>query len=96
MSSYLQRIFDGPLDVFNHADNVFNTAAFWFGITFPESHGYRVEHDPVYTAFSNIGQAASSIGLIIIGTVALIALIVVVLRVIRTNGRRNHALEKEA
>jgi hypothetical protein len=96
MSSYLQRIFDGPLDVYNHADNVFNTAAFWFGITFPESHGYRVEHDPVYTAFSNIGQAASPIGLIIIGTVALIALIIVVLRVMRANGRKNHALEEEA
>ncbi len=96
MSDYLQRIFDGPLDVYNHADNVFNSAAFWYGITFPESNGYRVEHDPVYTAFSDIGQAAGTFGLIILGTVALIALIVVVLRVIRANGRKNHASEKEA
>jgi hypothetical protein len=95
MSSYLQRIFEGPLDVYNHAENVFNTAAFWYGITFPESNGYRVEHDPVYTAFSNIGQVASPIGLIIIGTVALIALIVVVLRVVRSNGRRNNSLKTE-
>ena len=96
MSDYLQRIFDGPLDVYNHADNVFNTAAFWYGVTFPESNGYRVEHDPVYTAFSDIGQAAGTFGLIILGTVALIALIVVVLRVMRANGRKNHAFEKEA
>jgi len=96
MSAYLQRIFDSPLDVYNHADNVFNTAAFWFGTTFPESNGYRVEHDPVYTAFSNIGQAAGPIGLIIIGTVALIALIVVVLRVMRATGRKNHVLDEEA
>ena len=96
MSSYLQRIFDGPQDVYDHAENVFNTAAFWFGVTFPESQGYRVEHDPVYTAYSNIGQTASAIGVIIIGTVALIALIVVVLRVIRANGRKNHALKEDA
>ncbi len=89
-------MFDGPLDVYNHAENVFNTAAFWFGITFPESNGYRVEHDPVYTAYSNIGQETSTLGLIIIGTVVLIVLIIVVLRVIRTNSRGKNALPKEA
>jgi hypothetical protein len=96
MSSYLQRLFDGPQGVLDHAENIFNTAAFWFGVTFPESQGYRVEHDPVYTAYSNVGQTASAIGLIIIGTVALIALIVVVLRVIRANGRKNYVSKEEA
>jgi hypothetical protein len=96
MSSYLQRLFDGPQGVLDHAENVFNTAAFWFGVTFPESQGYRIEHDPVYTAYSNVGQTASAIGLIIIGTVALIALIVVVLRVIRANGRKNRTSKEEA
>ncbi|MFX0078501.1 MAG: hypothetical protein ACFE8O_04620 [Candidatus Hermodarchaeota archaeon] len=90
MSDYLQNLFTSPLDVLNHADTIFNTAAFWFGITFPESNGYRVEHDPVYTAFSNIGQFASPIGLVILGSVALIALIIVVLQVIRANGRRKN------
>ncbi len=90
MSDYLQNLFTGPLDVLNHADTIFNTAAFWFGITFPESNGYRVEHDPVYTAFSNIGQLASPIGLVILGSIALIALIIVVLQIIRANGRRKN------
>jgi hypothetical protein len=96
MSDYLQYIFDGPLDVYNHAENVFNTAAFWYGVTFPESNGYRVEHDPVYIAFSNIGQVAGVIGVIIIGTVVLIALIIVVLRVIRSNGRKKDNLDEGA
>ncbi|MFW9985412.1 MAG: hypothetical protein ACFFDJ_02490 [Candidatus Odinarchaeota archaeon] len=91
MSDYLQNQFNSPRDVFNHRETVFNTAAFWFGVTFPESHGYRVEHDPVYTAFSNIGQGPSPVGLIILGTIALIGIIVVVLFVIRANGRKNHA-----
>jgi hypothetical protein len=90
MSDYLQTLFSGPLDVFNHADTIFNSAAFWFGITFPESKGYRIEHDPVYTAFSNIGQFASPTGLVILGSIALIALIIVVLQVIRANGRRRN------
>lgn len=89
MSSYLQRNFDGPLDVFNNAGQIFTGAAFWYGITFPESNGYRVEHDPVYTAFSNIGQAANVLGLVLIGTVVLVALIIVVLRVVRSNGHKN-------
>ncbi len=96
MSDYLQRIFDGPLDVYDHAENVFNTAAFWYGVTFPESNGYRVEHDPVYIAFSNIGQAVGVFGVIIIGTVVLIALIIVVLRVIRSNGHKKDVLDEEA
>ncbi|MFX0167807.1 MAG: hypothetical protein ACFE89_08855 [Candidatus Hodarchaeota archaeon] len=87
MSPYLQELFPGPLSVYENKDLVFNSAAFWFGITFPESHGYRVEHDPVYIAFSNIGQAPSLFGLILLGTVSLIALIVVVIRVIRSNGK---------
>ncbi|MDO8125057.1 MAG: hypothetical protein Q6364_11845, partial [Candidatus Hermodarchaeota archaeon] len=96
MSDYLQNLFSGPLDVLNHADTIFNTAAFWFCITFPESNGYRVEHDPVYTAFSNIGQFASPLGLVILGCIALIALIIVVLQVIRANGRtkNNHTNQK--
>lgn len=96
MSSHLQQIFDSPLDVYNHAENVFNTAAFWYGVTFPESNGYRVEHDPIYIAFSNIGQAAGTLGLVLIGAVVLIALIIVVLRVIRANGRKTRALEEGA
>jgi hypothetical protein len=90
MSPYLQSLFSGPLSVYEHADWVFNSVAFWYGITFPESHGYRVVHDPVYTAFSNIGQAPSLVGLILLGTVSLIALIVIVVQVIRSNGKKAH------
>ena len=88
MSPYLQSLFSGPLSVYEHADWVFNSVAFWYGITFPEAQGYRIVHDPVYTAFSNIGQAPSLVGLILLGTIALIALIVIVVQVIRSNGKK--------
>ena len=57
-SPTLQGLYDGPLDLYNHADTAFNNIAFWYAITFPKFGGYRVVHDPVYTAYSNIGQAA--------------------------------------
>ncbi|MFX1319150.1 MAG: hypothetical protein ACFE9D_01630 [Promethearchaeota archaeon] len=96
MSAYLQDNFDGPRDVYNNADLIFNGAAFWYGTTFPKSQGYRVEYDPVYTAFSNIGQATNVLGVVLIGTVVLVALIIVVLRVVRSNGRKKLAAEMEA
>ena len=54
-------VYDGPLDVYENATLNFNTVAFWYAVTFPKFGGYRVEHDPVYTAYSNIGQAAPGI-----------------------------------
>jgi len=57
----LQTLYTGPLDVYNHATTAFNTVGFWYAISFPKFGGYRIEHDPVYTAYSNIGQAAPGI-----------------------------------
>jgi hypothetical protein len=56
MSPTLQTLYDGPRDVYYHASNAFDKRAFWYAIAFPHWGGYRVEHDPVYTAYSNIGQ----------------------------------------
>ncbi len=61
VSPMLQTLYDGPLDVYNHANSAFNKIAFWYAISFPKFGGYRVEHDPVYTAYSNVGLAAPSI-----------------------------------
>lgn len=56
ISSYLQTLYDDPLDLFQHADTAFKSTQLWYGIAFPWYAGYRVEHDPVYTAYTNIGQ----------------------------------------
>ncbi|MFW9985410.1 MAG: Loki-CTERM sorting domain-containing protein [Candidatus Odinarchaeota archaeon] len=60
-SPTFQSLYEGPLDVYENATLNFNTVAFWYAVTFPKFGGYRVEHDPVYTAYSNIGQAAPGI-----------------------------------
>jgi len=56
MSPTLQDLYHGPRDVYMHANTAFNKQAFWYAIAFPQWGGYRVEHDPVYTAYSNVGQ----------------------------------------
>ncbi len=59
MSPYLQSTFSGPLDLYNNANTTFGAGAFWYATSFSECHGYRIEHDPTYTAYSNIGQATT-------------------------------------
>jgi len=58
VSPTLQMFYDGPRDVYDNANSLFGAQAFWYAIAFPRFGGYRIEHDPVYTAYSNIGQAA--------------------------------------
>jgi hypothetical protein len=59
MSSHLQSVYTGPLDLYAHAATAFNGTAVWYGVAFPKYAGYRIEHDPVYTAYSNIGQVVT-------------------------------------
>ncbi|MFX1562464.1 MAG: Loki-CTERM sorting domain-containing protein, partial [Promethearchaeota archaeon] len=61
MSPYLQSLYTGPLDLYLHAYSAFGAAAFWYGVAFSEYEGYRIEHDPVYTAYSNIGQETATL-----------------------------------
>lgn len=63
VSPMLQTLYTGPLDLYNHANSAFNKVAFWYAIVFPHFGGYRIEHDPVYTAYSNIGQAPPAPGI---------------------------------
>lgn len=60
MSPYLQSMFSGPLDLYLNATTAFGGAAFWYGIAFSEFNGYRIEHDPTYTAYSNIQTGTTS------------------------------------
>lgn len=40
----------------------FGSQAFWYGVFFPGWDGYRVEHDPTYTAYFGDGQASGGGG----------------------------------
>jgi hypothetical protein len=44
--------YDSPRDLKQKAIFKFHNNNFWYGVAFPEWDGYRIEHDPTYTAFT--------------------------------------------
>lgn len=93
MSPYLQSRFSSPRALYFQANQTFTGAAFWYGVAFPACNGYRIVHDPIYTAYSNIGQnrLPAWLGLVVLTAASMIGIIVLVLYVIKRNGRRNGA-----
>jgi hypothetical protein len=59
LSDYVQSAYDSPLDLCQrslvpaNADG-FNANPLWYAVSFPQWEGYRVVHDPVYTAYTYV------------------------------------------
>jgi hypothetical protein len=58
LSDYVQSTYDGPLDLAQRSlvptnEDGFNAYPLWYAVSFPQWNGYRVVHDPVYTAYSS-------------------------------------------
>jgi hypothetical protein len=58
LSEYVQSTYDGPLDLAQRSlvptnGDGFNAYPLWYAVSFPQWNGYRVVHDPVYTAYSS-------------------------------------------
>jgi hypothetical protein len=51
LSPDLQDRYDGPLDLYQNGGDSFLVSTLWYGVSFPRWEGYRVVHDPVYTAY---------------------------------------------
>lgn len=63
LSSYVRGLFDSQTAMVDSSTaqanpKGFGAQAFWYGVCFPKWNGYRVVHDPVYTAF--FGNAATT------------------------------------
>jgi hypothetical protein len=80
LSDNIQAEYDSPKDLrdrwwLNYA----NTAHLWYAVSFPNWQGYRVEHDPTYTAYFGVpqepeeeeGGPCGTAGLIFIGAVCI-------------------------
>lgn len=62
LSDYIQATYTNPRDLAQRSLNIFNPQGFyaaplWYAVCFPAFEGYRVEHDPVYTAYVNLNPA---------------------------------------
>jgi len=87
MSDYLQDTYTGPLALWNAGQNQFTSGAFWYAVTFPDFRGLRVEHDPVYTAYTDLAglvsedgddeQQAAIGGVIVLALILLVAVVLI-------------------
>ena len=55
LSEQIQKDFTGPCDLANRSWQKFSSGSFWYAVAFPKWNGYRVEHDPIMTAYSSLG-----------------------------------------
>ena len=84
LSPDLQSRYSGPNDLFLHGGAQFFISALWYAVSFPRWDGYRVEHDPVYTAYIAAPETTKSLGsligllLIVVFLVAIVAVIIAV------------------
>lgn len=59
LSDYIQSKYTGPMDlaarslVVNNSDG-FNAHPLWYAVSFPQWDGYKVVHDPTYTAYASM------------------------------------------
>jgi hypothetical protein len=77
LSKDIRGKYTSPLDLYQKGRANFWAAAMWYGVSFPSWKGYRVEHDPSYTAYfgaepaEKAKEACSSV--IVVGGVLLMA-----------------------
>ena len=87
LSDYIQSKYTGPLDLAQrsllpaNADG-FNAYPLWYAVSFPQWDGYRVVHDPVYTAYTDMNLGAATEPLNLGGIVVLLLIVVVVIVVV--------------
>jgi hypothetical protein len=59
ISDNLQERFTSPRDLKQKALMNFHMNNLWYAVAFPEWGGYRIEHDPVYTAYTSFDIGAT-------------------------------------
>ena len=90
LSPDLQSRYSGPLDLVLHGGSQFLTSTLWYAVSFPRWGGYRVVHDPAYTAYlapaevtepaQNLGAIAGLMILVLIVMVVIVAIVAIATR----------------
>jgi len=98
LSDYVQESYAGPLDLAQRSlipanEDGFNAYPLWYAVSFPQWNGYRVVHDPVYTAYTSFDAPAEDerefdpAGLVVL----IIIVLVVVVAIVALAGRKKQA-----
>jgi hypothetical protein len=87
LSDYVQSKYSGPMDLAQRSllpsnEDGFNAYPLWYAVSFPQWDGYRVVHDPVYTAYTNMNLDSEAEPLNVGGLIVLLLIIVAVVAVV--------------
>jgi hypothetical protein len=85
LSTQLQNTYATVGGMVSNVNTAFTNTNWWYGVTFPEWDGLRVEQDPVYTAYTNLSMEPDTGG----GGIAIVILAVGVIAVIVIMRRRS-------
>lgn len=92
LSPDLQARYNGPLDLVLHGGRSFFESTLWYGVSFPQWQGYRVVHDPVYTAYlappAEEPNFRALVGLLVLSVFVLVVIAVIAVAVSRRKGRQ--------
>ncbi|MBD3407664.1 MAG: hypothetical protein GF411_16220 [Candidatus Lokiarchaeota archaeon] len=84
LSRQVRRTYNSVNNLVRNSAAAFHDSQWWYAVTFPEWNGYRIQQDPVYTAYTNLSEDVSGgrtgFLLIAVGIIALLAIAVVVKR----------------
>jgi len=90
LSPDLQSRYTGPMDLFLRGGSQFLTSTLWYAVSFPRWGGYRVVHDPAYTAYlapaevvapaMNLGAIVGLMILVLIVMAVIVAIVAIVTR----------------
>jgi len=85
--------YSGPLDLAQRSllpanREGFNAFPLWYAVSFPQWDGYRVVHDPVYTAYTNMNVEDTTEPLNLGGVLVLLLIVVVIVAVAVAVARR--------
>lgn len=87
LSNYVQTQYSGPLDLAQRSllptnNQGFNAHPLWYAVSFPRWDGYRVVHDPTYTAYTDIAQTSGGAEPLNLGGIIVLLLIIAVVAVV--------------
>jgi hypothetical protein len=87
LSDYVQSKYTGPMDLAQRSllpanKDGFNAYPLWYAVSFPQWDGYKVVHDPVYTAYTDMNVDSEAEPFNAGGLVVLLLIIVAVIAVV--------------
>jgi hypothetical protein len=80
LSTQLRNTYSTVGAMVNNVNTAFTSSNWWYGVTFPEWNGLRIQQDPVYTAYTNLAVQPSGGGvvvllLLVVGVLAVVFII---------------------